>query len=65
MSDMNNEIAILEQEEKIANAEAAKKQIALRIAKRKRDNRNDEEHLSLQDETIEKAQAEIKRLQAL
>ncbi len=59
------EIAILEQEEKVCNAEAAKKQIALRIAKRKRDNKRDEEHLSLQDETISKAQAEISRLRAL
>jgi len=58
-TDPNYEILVLEQEEKILNAEAAKKSIQLRIAKRARETERDLEHISLQDKVITEAKRKI------
>ncbi len=55
----------MEQELRISSAETAKKQIALRMLQRERDNKRDADHIGLQDAEIKKAQAEIERLSAL
>lgn len=59
------DIAVMEQELRISSAETAKKQIALRMAQRERDNGRDREHIALQDAEIKKSQAEIERLRKL
>lgn len=62
MSDDNKEILIMEVEGRVLNAEAAKKAIQLRIAKRERDNKADREHIALQDKIIADCQAKVKEL---
>lgn len=59
------EIAVMEQEIRLSQAETVKKQVSLRIAQRERDNQRDRDHLGLQDAEIEKARAEIARLRAI
>ena len=61
--DENRDIIILEEEGKVLNAQAAKKSIQLRVAKRERDNRADHKHIAAQDKIIADCQAKIKSLQ--
>lgn len=65
MSDMNEpdvDALILEYDIKIDRALIAKKEIALRIMKRKEEIRREEIHLTLQDKEIEKAKEELVKL---
>ena len=59
------EVKILEQDEKVANAEAQKRSIKVRIARHKNSILDDEEHLLLQDEAIVKAKEDKLRLEKL
>ena len=62
MSDENKDILILETENKILNAQAAKGAIQLRVAKRERDNKADVKHIALQDEVIKTCSEKVKAL---
>lgn len=60
--DENMGILILETENKILNAQAAKGAIQLRVAKRERDNKADVKHIAAQDEIISVCTEKIRTL---
>lgn len=58
----NLSIKILEEEGRVLNAQAAKKSIQIRVAKRERDNERDNEHIAQQDAIITKSNEAVKAL---